>query len=252
MRLFALSDIHVDFEENWTFIEELSEYDYKNDVLILAGDVAHSTSLIKKTFEALKKRFLEVIYVPGNHDLWVNHKEDETSLDKFKTVNKIATKNGVRLDPVKFGSLTVLPLFGWYDYSFGQPVEELKRSWVDYVACKWPESWDEAKITQHFTSMNEKHLDIKNKIIVSFSHFLPRVDILPSEIPPIHRKLFPVFGTSILDKQIRTLGSNIHIYGHHHLNLQVSTNNTVYINNALGYPYENNISSRKLLCILEV
>ena len=252
VRLFALSDIHVDFEENWVWLKKLSEHDYKGDVLILAGDVAYSTALIQKTFKALKKLFSEVLYVPGNHDLWVKRPESKTSLDKFQTVREIALDSGLRLDPVRFGNVTVVPLLGWYDYSFGRPSEELKKSWVDYVACKWPEGWDDAKITKHFTSMNEKHLDLNNQIVVSFSHFLPRADLLPSKIPSVHRKLYPVFGTSLLERQVRTLGSKIHIYGHHHLNLRVSEGNTAYINNALGYPYETNISSRKLLCVLDV
>ena len=252
VRLFTISDIHVDFEENWIWLQKLSECDYKDDVLILAGDVARSTALIQKTFEVLKKLFSEVLYVPGNHDLWVNRNEGETSLNKFHTIREIALDSGLRLDPVRFGNVTVVPLLGWYDYSFGQPSEELKESWVDYVACKWPYGWDDAKITKHFTSMNEKHLDLSNQVVVSFSHFLPRVDLLPSKIPPVHRKLYPVFGTSLLDRQVCALGSNIHIYGHHHLNLRVSENDTVYINNALGYPYETKISSRKLLCVLEL
>ena len=40
-RVFALSDIHVDFDVNAQWVEGLSSVDYRDDVLILAGDVTH-------------------------------------------------------------------------------------------------------------------------------------------------------------------------------------------------------------------
>ena len=253
MRIFALSDIHVDFEENWLWLEGLSEHDYTEDVLLLAGDVTHTITLLQRTFEALKKRFSEVLYVPGNHDLWVDGRNrSKTSLDKFDKVSNIALDYGLRLEPVQFGSLTVVPLLGWYDYSFGQPDDELHGVWMDYKACRWPNDWEESEITQHFIALNEAHLGISSKIVVSFSHFLPRVDIMPAAMPDIHKRLFPVLGTSRLEKQVRALGSQIHVYGHHHLNRRISKDRTVYINNALGYPYETRIASRSLQCIFEL
>jgi predicted phosphodiesterase len=42
MRLFALSDVHVDYEANAEWIRGISASDCRDDVLILAGDVAHT------------------------------------------------------------------------------------------------------------------------------------------------------------------------------------------------------------------
>ena len=39
MRIFALSDIHVDYDANAKWVEDLSVFDYQDDVLILAGDL---------------------------------------------------------------------------------------------------------------------------------------------------------------------------------------------------------------------
>ena len=41
MRVFALSDIHVDYLENLNWILQLSADEYQQDILVLAGDVSH-------------------------------------------------------------------------------------------------------------------------------------------------------------------------------------------------------------------
>eukprot|EP00959_Pyramimonas_sp_CCMP1952_P368906 7727096-Pyramimonas_sp.AAC.1 len=38
--------------------------------LVVAGDVATSLATIAETLVELKRRFEEVLYCPGNHDLW--------------------------------------------------------------------------------------------------------------------------------------------------------------------------------------
>lgn len=59
------------------------------------------------------------------------------------------------------------------------------------------------KSIRHFIGINEAYLGLNNKFIISFSHFVPRIDILPSSIPPSKRDLYPVLGSTLLEKQIR-------------------------------------------------
>jgi hypothetical protein len=47
----------------------LSAYDFKDDVLILAGDISDRRNLPVESFETFSKKFFSVIFVPGNHDL---------------------------------------------------------------------------------------------------------------------------------------------------------------------------------------
>lgn len=251
MRIFACSDIHVDFENNLRWVNSLSNSDFKKDILILAGDITDDIVLLQKVLESLRERFLQLLYVPGNHDLWVCRNIGMNTLEKFQLVKKIADNTGVSMKPLHFNQLSIVPLFGWYDYSFGQPSNEILLTWMDYQACKWPKDFNETSITNYFISMNEAYLDLNDRFIISFSHFVPRIDLLPSYIPQYHRHLFPVLGSSLLEKQIRLLGSNIHIYGHSHVNRQVSKENIEYINNAYGYPYETQITAKKLRCIFK-
>jgi Icc-related predicted phosphoesterase len=130
------------------------------------------------------------------------------------------------------------------------------EAWMDFTACKWPNNWGEDSITDHFSSMNKPLLNIENNDslthVISFSHFFPRIDLLPSYITENKRYLNPVLGTSLLEKQIRYLNSNIHVYGHSHVNVAVRKEHTLYINNAFGYPYKIGITAKELKCILEL
>lgn len=252
MRVFVISDVHIDYKSNRNWLFNISGEDYKNDILILAGDISNDASLVIKAFVSLKKCFRDVFYVPGNHDLWIHKNIVRNSLDNFHLLMTIADNCGVIMEPVSYGRLSIVPLFGWYDYSFGEPSDILMGIWLDYATCKWPDNFDERDITRLFISMNEPFLDMKNEVIISFSHFMPRLDIMPSYIPQDRRILYPVLGTDLLEQQIRRLKSNIHIYGHTHVNRRVVKDNTQYINNAYGYPSEINITLKELICVYEM
>jgi len=251
LKVYTVSDIHVDYEENFNWLNSISDYDYQDDILILAGDISDNLLLIGKTFNILKKKFKKVIFVPGNHDLWVKRNKIKDSLTSFNIILGIAEKSGIETGPVTIGSLSVVPLFGWYDFSFGVPSKELISMWLDFQACIWPENYDEKKITKFFLSLNEKNLGIKNEYIISFSHFLPLIDIMPDFIPLPMRVIYPALGSKMLDEQIRTLKSDIHIYGHSHVNVRTQMNGVLYINNAFGYPAEKRIAAKKLLSVYE-
>ena len=84
MRVFAVSDLHMDYQENTDWLNSLSSSDYQKDVLIVAGDISDRIVLINHCFNQLAKRFHQVIYVPGNHDLWTKRESQINSLEKFK------------------------------------------------------------------------------------------------------------------------------------------------------------------------
>ena len=55
--------------------EDLSNNAYKDDVLILAGDISDDQAVLRNTFQLVVQKFAHVFFVPGNHDLWVRRKE---------------------------------------------------------------------------------------------------------------------------------------------------------------------------------
>jgi predicted phosphodiesterase len=252
MKVFALSDIHVDYSFNKNWLANLSTSDFQEDILILAGDVTDSLSLLEWSLKALSQCFKKVLYVPGNHDLWVVRDVGKfDSFEKFRQVAVVAENCRVSMQPYHCGSLSIVPLLSWYDYSFGEPNAELQASWMDFHACRWPDHFDVNEITTHFLLANLPVLDTVNKTVISFSHFVPRIDVMPSYIPSSKKYLHPVLGSSRLEAQIRRLAPQIHVYGHSHVNQRIRLDGTDYINNAFGYPQETLIATKRLLCIHE-
>ncbi|KAA6374506.1 MAG: hypothetical protein EZS28_029966, partial [Streblomastix strix] len=74
--------------------------------------------------------------------------------------------------------------------------------------------------------------------IISFSHFVPRRELLPPQIFLKHKFLPYVVGSITLEQQVRSLGSTVHCYGHTHINQERVIDGIRYVQNALGYPRE--------------
>ncbi|SRR5579871_2481766 len=251
MRVFALSDIHIDYSENSKWIENLSVAEYQDDVLILAGDVTDIRKLLDWGLSILTKRFKKVLFVPGNHELWVRRENPKkNSLQKFDDICAAAKSAGASMQAFHERGVSIIPLLGWYDYSFGEPSQELRASWMDYHACRWPDGFTERDIAAHFAAYNDEQNSRASDKVITYSHFLPRIDLMPEFIPSAQRILYPVLGSVQLERQLRRLNPCIHVYGHSHVNRQVEIDGVLYINNAFGYPSETR-TLKQLMCIHE-
>lgn len=252
MRVFTVSDIHVDYAENLHWVLSLSEQDYRQDYLILAGDVSDDLDLLAQVFESLSAKFKRVLFVPGNHELWIRKEDFNTSLDKLSAIESLCSQYGICTTVLKQGELSFVPLLSWYDYSFGQPLPRLSRLWRDLKVCKWPAKLhDPAAVSEYFLDRNEAVLDTNNKVLISYSHFVPGVAVMPQGIPQSKRWIYPVLGSERLGAQVRQLNPNIHVYGHSHVNQSVEINGIRYVNNAFAYPSEVRIAQKKLRCIYD-
>lgn len=250
MRVFAISDLHVDFPDNNAWVQQLSCTDYTQDALLLAGDLSDSLSLVGQCITALTRRFRHVLFLPGNHELWVvRGKAAADSFTKFDQVLAVANDSGASTGNLQLPGLYVAPLWSWYDYSFGRVSESMRAQWGDFYACRWPGELDAPAVTQHFIGRNDLSPAPAGCRVVTVSHFMPRADLLPELLPPSARALLPVLGSTAIESQLRQLGACLHVYGHSHLNRQVMRDGVMYVNAALGYPRERLISARRLLQI---
>lgn len=253
MRLFAVSDLHVDYPDNAQWVRSLSRWDHRDDALILAGDISHRPALLAECLGTLAERFARVLFVPGNHDLWVlGEDEDKTSLDKLDEVRRQAEEYGVSTRAWRHGTTLVAPLLGWYDHAFGEPGEELRQAWMDYRACRWPAGFDTARVAAHLAALDPPPSQEGVTRTITASHFLPRLDLIPSYVPARLRILDPVLGSPSIERRLRALGADLHVYGHSHINRDVVLDGVRYVNNAFGYPQEARIAARRLLCIDEL
>ncbi len=260
MRIMTISDIHVDYKVNMAWALGISTQDYQEDILILAGDISEDVSKIKTIFKHLKSCFKMVLFVPGNHDLWVKSTDPENSMDKFLAIMALAEAEGVLTKPLELPQVSIVPLLSWYDFSFGECSQYLQDRWMDFYRCRWegphkelPQfSLKERSVTDFFLELNQPHLLTHHHKVISFSHFMPRLEIMPEHMPLIHKKLFPVLGASRIDDQLREIGSSLHIYGHSHLNRNITLEGVTYINNAYGNPGEEMIARKQLKCVWEI
>jgi 3',5'-cyclic AMP phosphodiesterase CpdA len=124
MKLYAISDLHVGHSANRKALEALPSY--PDDWLIIAGDIGESCAHLLYTLEILRRRFQKLIWVPGNHELWVWRDErDLHGEKKYDILVEICRQYGVLTPedpfviwPGEGGAHLLAPLFLLYDYSF--------------------------------------------------------------------------------------------------------------------------------------
>ncbi|MEX0963468.1 MAG: metallophosphoesterase [Pseudohongiellaceae bacterium] len=252
MRVFAVSDIHVDYAENLQWILALDKKEFANDMLILAGDVTDKLALLEQVLASLAACFKAVMFVPGNHDLWIQDNDFDCSLAKLDAINKLCESCGVHHDVFESAGISFVPLYSWYDFSFGEPDRRLRRAWRDFRACSWPEHLKDSRdVSEHFLNLNVPRLATNNETVISYSHFLPRIDVMPKRIPIERRSIYPVLGSEALGKQVQLLNPAIHVYGHSHVNQAIQLDDIEYVNNAFAYPSESRIARKQLHCIYQ-
>lgn len=252
MRFYALSDIHVDYPQNLEWIDRIDSQQFQDDVLILAGDATDDLQLLEQILSDLRAKFYGVSFVPGNHELWLREGDVDCSLEKFHVIDQLCQRLDVSTQVQHFGQVSLVPLYSWYDFSFGEPGRHLLRAWRDFRACTWPDHFVSAReISEHFLAMNTERLNTSNDTVISFSHFLPRIDVMPERIPEKRRFVYPVLGSDSLGKQVAQLNPDIHVYGHSHVNRAVEVDDIHYVNNAFAYPSEERISRKRLHCVFD-
>lgn len=236
MRIFTISDIHGDYDVNLKKVGSISDMDYQDDVLVVCGDLSHRLSLFDSILKMLKEKFNRVFFVPGNHDLWLDRNDFDDSLKKFEHLLQRIAEYGIETGPHRLGNTVLIPILSWYDYSFAVPQPQHKMVWADLARCRWKS--DMEHITNHFLGLNHPLPVSDNDTVITYSHFVPRMDILPPRLVNYIPHIIPFLGSHRIDRQIREFRSQLHIFGHLHYNLNTHKDGVLYLNNALGYPHE--------------
>jgi len=128
LRLFAISDLHLDFRINREALEELPEF--PGDWLITGGDLCTSGDHLREAWDVLCDRFAKVFWVPGNHELWSSRPERNSKImlsgeEKYQSLVEICQSYGVHTPedpyvawPGSGKNCLIAPMFIPYDYSF--------------------------------------------------------------------------------------------------------------------------------------
>ncbi len=124
-RLWALSDLHLERASNFAGLAALPSF--PDDWLVLGGDVCESIALLERALDLLAPRFAQLVWVPGNHELWTVPRsgEGERGVARYDAMVRACTARGVLTPedayaewPAPGPPLRIAPTFVLYDYSF--------------------------------------------------------------------------------------------------------------------------------------
>jgi 3',5'-cyclic AMP phosphodiesterase CpdA len=140
-RLVAVSDLHLSYDANRKVLDGIRPQG-PDDWLLVAGDVSEHVAQLEWAMRLLASRFAQVVWVPGNHDLWT-HKSDPVTLrgeERYLHLVELCRRAGVLTpeDPYQVfngpdGPVRIAPLFLLYDYTFLAPGTQSKQESLAYA-----------------------------------------------------------------------------------------------------------------------
>jgi predicted phosphodiesterase len=262
-RVFAVSDRHTEYVANYDWCKALDSRNYQQDILIVAGDVCDDLDLLRETLSHLVERFARVFYTFGNHELWVRPIDKargiETSWEKLQRVFEICESLNVCTHPEKIGELWVVPLHSWHHASFDDEPDipdiplASRLTISDYSACVWPEDLIKGNVSNgsydiaaFIDSLNDRRdqwwgkllEDRPNCDVISFSHFLPDMRLIPEKRFLFYPNLTKASGSLLLKERVALLHPDVHVFGHTHFAWDSKVGGTRYIQAPLCSPLE--------------
>jgi hypothetical protein len=129
-RVLCISDLHTDHAANMNWLKNHTDGSYfdmgESDLIVVAGDISHELERVEESISYLQQSGSSVMFVPGNHEAWLNSSE-LNSFDSFRKLDKVyelCEKMKVLTGPCYVGNsddkphaLFIAPLESWYDGS---------------------------------------------------------------------------------------------------------------------------------------
>jgi 3',5'-cyclic AMP phosphodiesterase CpdA len=256
MTLYAISDLHVAYEENKEILANLRP-PAPDDWLIVAGDVAEVYSEVEWALTTLRERFSTVIWAPGNHELWTHPKDPvqargreryEMLVEMCRGLDVATPEDEFRSWPGPDGPVLVAPLFVLYDYTFrveGTTTKEesLERAYAAGVVCTdeallhpdpYPsrDAWCAARVRYTEARLSEVDTDLPTVLV---SHF-------PLVREPTRVLWYPEFaqwcGTELTADWHKRFNAAVAVYGHLHIPRTTWYDGVRFEEVSVGYPRE--------------
>jgi 3',5'-cyclic AMP phosphodiesterase CpdA len=252
--LLALSDLHVAYAENRSIVTE-TRPPHPEDWLLVAGDVGERMEDVGWALGTLRNRFAQVVWTPGNHELWTSRKEPDAPrgearyrdlVELCRSLDVVTPEDPYPSWPGPDGTVAVAPLFLLYDYSFrpdGTTREEaLAAAYSARVVCNdefllhpdpWPsrQAWCAERV-----ALTERRLaGLDGTPVVLVNHF-------PLVREPTRVLRHPEFaqwcGTTLTADWHRRFRAAAVVYGHLHIPRTTWYDGVRFEEVSLGYPRE--------------
>lgn len=255
-RLLAVSDLHVRYAENKSVVDRIRPTT-DSDWLIVAGDVAERVAEIEDTLDLLSQRFAQVVWVPGNHELWTPEHDQVKARgeERYRLLVESCRKLGVLTpeDPYPIwrgigGPVRIVPLFLLYDYTFRpsgtqNKDEALRRAYNAGVVCSDEfllhpdphpsrEAWCHARITETEARLTALDDDLPTVLVNHYPLVRTPTDVL------YHPEFAQWCGTErTADWHLRFRARCV-VYGHLHIPRITHHDGVPFHEVSIGYPRE--------------
>ena len=251
MRLWAISDLHIGYAKNKQAVQAID--DHGDDWLIVAGDVGETFEQLRWTLDTLGAKFGQLIWVPGNHELWT-HKTCESLLRgeaRYRALVDICRDRNVLTPEDPYvpwpgdPGLRICPLFVGYDYSFapeGLQHPDQARAWAreegivamdERLMHPDPhatlEDWCGARV-----AATERRLSELDAETVLINHWTLRRELV--RLPERIQRFVIWCGTRRTEDWHRRFRARVVVTGHLHMRATDWRDGTRFEEVATGYP----------------
>ncbi|MFB7897668.1 metallophosphoesterase family protein [Streptomyces xiamenensis] len=255
-KLLAISDLHVAYDENRKITEELRP-ESDDDWLLVAGDVGETFSDVEWALTLLASRFAQVVWTPGNHELWTpaadpvqlrGERRYERLVELCRGLGVLTPEDPYAVWQGERGPVAVAPLFLLYDYTFRPPgtrttAEALAVAEAAGVMC-----------TDEYLLHPDPYPSRQAWCRARLESTEERLAALPEDLPTVlinHHPLirqptrvlrYPEFalwcGTEATDDWPVRFRAAAVVYGHLHIPRRITRDGVPHHEVSLGYPRE--------------
>ena len=252
MKLWAISDLHVGYEENRRAVNELPSY--PDDWLIIAGDTGETPAHLDFVLRTLQPKFAQLIWTPGNHDLWTPRTLPgaQRGAAHYDRLMRLCRSYGVLTPEDQYAkwpgdgpTRAIVPTFVLFDYSF-RPASITREQAVDWAGASGVRSVDEDLLAPdpyptrdewcaaRVSYTEERLAGIAQDVrMIVANHFPLRADLAVT--PRIPR--FSIWcGTTKTNEWHRRFNIEAAVYGHLHLRSSQVIDGVRFDEVSLGYP----------------
>lgn len=259
MKIGLISDLHTDASEANKAIVPYIINAIRNanlDIFILAGDITPKLSEFYEVLGEFANADLKckMLFVPGNHDIWVGKKANMTSEQKCGVISEICQDHGFHSlfdAPYMVDKIGFCGTIGWYDYTFAsdeydftteQYAEKqlMESVWSDKYFAKWLDT--DENIAHRFENELEQQIrSLKDEVqrIVAVMHHVPYRECLRfrGELPWDYFRAF--MGSEGLGSICSHEPLVTHVlFGHVHYVVNQQVGNVRAICSPIGYLHE--------------
>lgn len=248
MKIYALSDLHVGLEANQQTVAQLPEH--PEDWLILAGDLGESRAHLRFVLEHVVPRYAQVVWVPGNHELWTSETPRLSGQAKYEALVELCQRLGVLTPeddwPLLPGTnVVVAPMFLLYDYSFCpdglSPADAVRWAAAGGIVCAderrllpdpWPsrQDWCAARVEATRARLDKIPAGQRTLLI---NHWPLRLDLCRLFRIP---RFTPWCGTRQTEDWHLTYRAEVVVSGHLHMRATDWRDGVRFEEVSLGYP----------------